>query len=533
MKSYLQFLALIVICFFAFFHNLDAIYPDLMECRNFVTAREMVLDGNWWYTSMNQLPRLEKPPLPTWLTAISANLFGGFGNLFAMRFPSALSASLLVLFFYALCRVLSKDKQLSFIGAIVIATSMMVIQQSRVNTWDIYTHTFMIGSIWSMLLAFERKKGIFILVSALFMGLSILSKGPVSVYALWIPFIVAYGLGNKFQYLKQHWPKVLIILILGLLIGFSWNISMYLSQYEEMNQVMQQEASTWSERHIRPFYFYAGFPIYIGIWTVMLVAGFFYKFAAPRINRYGNYRFIVFWGLISLILLSVIPMKKERYLLPTIIAFCLLVTYLLHALVRVYESNKEEKWDRILFATFSITIGIAAILLAIVIPFLFEFDNYYFPIVVAMIIGILGIITLLFWRKRQIKKVIVASTSIVLLSCMGLSKKTLTLISNYPEFKGLSEIQNIKEFNQCNFYVESKIIDPRLVWQVGKSTKSIRQISLLDNDNLPLVIISFKEIQYLIGADTLNQLSIQDYGQYDIKAKKSQWRPYVYRVDKE
>ena len=55
-----------------FLSNLDALFVNIMEARNFITAREMLTHDNWIFTTMNELPRYEKPPLPTWLTAISA-----------------------------------------------------------------------------------------------------------------------------------------------------------------------------------------------------------------------------------------------------------------------------------------------------------------------------------------------------------------------------------------------------------------------------------------------------------------------------
>lgn len=57
---------LLVIAMLGFSHgNLPV---SIMEARNFITAREMITDGNWLLTTMNGLPRYEKPPLPTWLT---------------------------------------------------------------------------------------------------------------------------------------------------------------------------------------------------------------------------------------------------------------------------------------------------------------------------------------------------------------------------------------------------------------------------------------------------------------------------------
>lgn len=42
-----------------------------MEARNFNSAREMINHNNWVLTTMNGEARYEKPPLPTWLAAIS------------------------------------------------------------------------------------------------------------------------------------------------------------------------------------------------------------------------------------------------------------------------------------------------------------------------------------------------------------------------------------------------------------------------------------------------------------------------------
>ena len=72
----IHIILLILVCFVIFFVNLDAIFVNIMEARNFTTAREMLHDGNWLLTTLNGEPRYQKPPLPTWLTAISGAVFG-------------------------------------------------------------------------------------------------------------------------------------------------------------------------------------------------------------------------------------------------------------------------------------------------------------------------------------------------------------------------------------------------------------------------------------------------------------------------
>ena len=63
---------------------LDVLEVTIMEARNFISAREMLTDGHWILTTMNGEARYQKPPLPTWLTALSASIFG-IKNIWGLR----------------------------------------------------------------------------------------------------------------------------------------------------------------------------------------------------------------------------------------------------------------------------------------------------------------------------------------------------------------------------------------------------------------------------------------------------------------
>ncbi|MBQ0739189.1 glycosyltransferase family 39 protein, partial [Aquimarina celericrescens] len=97
---------LLIIIGLIFFVNLDAIYVNIMEARNFITAREMINLNNWLLTTLNDVPRYQKPPLPTWLTALFGNL-ANFKSLILLRLPAALCSLLLIFGFY---KILPKFK---------------------------------------------------------------------------------------------------------------------------------------------------------------------------------------------------------------------------------------------------------------------------------------------------------------------------------------------------------------------------------------------------------------------------------------
>ena len=69
--------------------TIDSIPVSIMEARNFISAREMLTDDNWILTTMNGEARYEKPPLPTWITAIFGYLFG-IKSVLALRWPALL-----------------------------------------------------------------------------------------------------------------------------------------------------------------------------------------------------------------------------------------------------------------------------------------------------------------------------------------------------------------------------------------------------------------------------------------------------------
>ena len=91
-------IVLIIVSVVMLFTHLGLIQTNIMEARNLITAREMVNDGHWIFTTMNGLPRYEKPPLPTWITALFM-LMGGMQNMFLLRLPVVLVCLILVYFF--------------------------------------------------------------------------------------------------------------------------------------------------------------------------------------------------------------------------------------------------------------------------------------------------------------------------------------------------------------------------------------------------------------------------------------------------
>ena len=126
---------ILLICIISFFINNRVVVPDIMEARNMVTAREMVHDGNWLVPTMNGDLRLEKPPLPTWLTAVAEMISPD--NLALQRAMAGFAAILLVAFFYLTAVQVMRNKRYAFISTILLCTCYNIILMGRTASWDI------------------------------------------------------------------------------------------------------------------------------------------------------------------------------------------------------------------------------------------------------------------------------------------------------------------------------------------------------------------------------------------------------------
>ena len=530
MNKFTQFLLILLVCFCTFFVDLQAFYPDIMEMRNFITAREMLTEGNWWNTTMNFEPRLEKPPLPTWLTALSVKYLGGFENLFIARLPSAAIATLMVFFFYGFCRELSKEKHLPFVGALVMATSLMVLQQARVNSWDIYTHVFMLGSLWQFLVVVRAKRLKNIFLSILLFAFSIYSKGPVSLYALWLPFLLAFAIDGGFDFLKKYKTQFFTAFLVALLLGFSWNLYMALFQPEASDFVINKETNSWVNRHVQPFYFYFHFAVYIGIWVVFMVSSFFYKYSAARINRFGKYKFQILWVLLTVLFLSIIPTKKERYLVPALIPMCLIVTFQMYSIWKAFKGKYDNKWDRLVVNASSTMIYSVAILLPVGLFIIFSDRVDFRSSLFVLLIGVLGISGFVF-RKKWIESNFILPVAIVCLFCLGLLPKVAEVYYDNDEFHELSQMQKVDRIQDLSFYWQSDDVDVKVMYGAGKQVLPFSQIDFANKELYPFVFICYVPLEEYFGEENLSKFDIDFIGKYDINRNKSKAHIYITKLD--
>ena len=462
-------LLLVLACIAIFFVNLDALYVNIMEARNFTTAREMLDDGNWLLTTLNGEPRYQKPPLPTWLTAFSGAIFG-LKNVAALRLPAALMGLLLILTSYLFARKLTTERFYAFISCLIMASSFYVVSAGRDGNWDIFTHAFMMVSIWQLYLFFtsDEKKYLRTLIAALFFGFSFMSKGPVSLYALLLPFLIAFGIVYKYKNFKSRILPLVLFLIISLVLSGWWHWYTYTFDPEAVAEITKRETSNWTGYNVRPFYYYWSFFTQSGVWTLMAFISLLYPYLKKKVFDPKAYRFTFLWTIISLVLLSIIPEKKSRYLLPVLIPLALNTGFYMEYLIRKFKELKSrwETWP--VFFNFSLiaTIGL-------VFPiggYFFLKDqlpgNYIMFSLLSVALFLIGIIMVQGLFRRNIRKVFFATIFFIAsIMCFGMPlAKTLTV---NPQFTSLESLNEWQDEAKVEVY-ELTYFTPELIWAYGK-----------------------------------------------------------------
>lgn len=298
-----------------FFVNNRTLQPDIMESRNLVTAREMVETGEWLVPTMNGELRLEKPPLPTWVSAVVESVSPD--DIAAQRAVASLFGVMLVVFFYLLCRDVFRVNPV--IAVILLCSCYQFMLMARTVSWDIYTHAFMLGGIYFLVMAVNgrgRQWWRFCL-AGLFAGLSVMSKGPVSLFALFLPFLLAWGIFGR-PSMRGKWLPVGVMVLVTIVVGCWWYAYIHIFHADEWQAVMAKETGSWLNRNVRPWHYYWKFFLEAGVWALLLVTSII--MVLRRGFRGDRSRLVpVMWMLFCLVLLSCMPEKKTRYLLPLLI----------------------------------------------------------------------------------------------------------------------------------------------------------------------------------------------------------------------
>lgn len=515
-----KYVWLVAVCILAFFANAGVLDSDIMEARNLVTAREMVEYDNWMVPTMNGDLRLEKPPLPTWVAAIIEAVSPE--NIVAQRAAAGVMGTLWALFLFLTVKVIARSKRAALTSTLVFLTCYNVILMGRTATWDIYCHAFMQGAVWLLFKLFYRpetvRRRVWTFVAAgLLMGLSFMSKGPVSFFAMLLPFIIACAFYGRPHGGKGTGLGLTLMIALTVVISVWWYISVYVFHPEVASYVFNKESASWVNHNVRPWYYYWRFFAEMGVWALATLAALFSPLFLRRMRRDKALLFGVTWMLATVILLSFMPEKKMRYLLP-LCAPCAMSVGLW--LEWVSDNWNRDKWSCLLYRINGWLITVITLGLSGAVIYLWlgmEKVNAWVAVVCAVLFLGIAAVMAVTTVKGHVHTFVDSVCCIFIVAEVMLMGQISHFFSN-PQYNSISATRHDPRLRGYDFYYLHPTQTPRMemVLEAG------RRVRLLDYANpdsvmarLPMVTVSNRPVGELLPREVLVQVDTVYIGTYD------------------
>lgn len=325
------------------------------------SAREMILTGDYLTVQINFEAFWEKPPLFIWMQVASMKLFGV--NEFAARFPNAICGIVTLLALYNIGKKHFNQK-FGLIWVFAYVGSVLPHFYFKSGIIDPWFNLFIFLGIYYFYLYLDadskRKQNI--TLSAVFIGLGVLTKGPVAVLVFLLAGFVFLVL-NKFK-MKIKFIDIVIYFFVFIIVGGFWFIlQIFSGNFQTIIDFFVYQVRLFQTQDAG----HGGFP---GYHFIVLLIGVFPAsiFALKAFKKYANdnssqkhlkqWMLILFW--VVLILFTIVKTKIVHYSSLCYFPLSFLGAYGAYKII--VNESKWNKWlsSLILFFTAIYAIALAA-----------------------------------------------------------------------------------------------------------------------------------------------------------------------------
>lgn len=292
----------------------------VQEVRVAETAREMLVSSDWLVPRYNGELRLQKPPLPYWLSAVSFKAFGV--GAWQARVPAALAGlALVMLLWWWLRRRLNADVAVH--AALVLAVSYLTLRHFRSAEADALLLLFTAGScmLGHALVTGKRGRGLQMLFG-LCLGLGFLSKGPAAIAIPLLSLLAFTFLERRTDRHFGSWRDLITVpAVLTMLVsGFAWYAWILIHLHDAGSAFFgrQVDETFISGNHAQPFWWYLPHWFeFFAPWSVLIVPAALHAVQRMRCGEEISpvVRFCWVWLLSTLLLLSATINKQTQYAL--------------------------------------------------------------------------------------------------------------------------------------------------------------------------------------------------------------------------
>lgn len=378
---------------------------DPVESNYALTAKEMVLSGDWISPQIYGTYWYDKPALVYWLLSASYTVFG-FTNL-ASRLPAALCGALTVVLMGWYVMRITKDRDMAVCAAAFLGTALEVWIISHAVITDSMLLLFTLPTLFSGYIGVTEKSGKHITLAWAAAGLACLAKGPVGlVLPGMILFLWCLTRRSVRDVLRLFFPAGPVVF---LLIAAPWYWTMYslhgqvfLDQLIGLHNVTRALSSEHPEDNYF-FYYLLVLPVALLPWTGLS----FYSMVKRWKERDTLYDFLMIWCWGTILFYTLVATKYITY---TYIAVAPAIVLAALTLKEFLSSDSKLVHGALVYPYLLTLVAIAAGTYFLPGDFL----SYY---VIAVYSGFLLVTQ---WKKKQYGSMLILSSAAMAvgLSCL-------------------------------------------------------------------------------------------------------------------
>ncbi len=278
------------------------------------SAREMIESDNYLRVQINYQAFWEKPPFFFWLQVASMKLFGI--NEFAARFPNAVFGFLYLITFYLIGRK-HYNGRFGLIWALCFFGSLLPHLYFKSGIIDPVFNYFIFLSVYFMIRVInspnKEKLVQFAILSGVFSGLSVITKGPVGFLLLGLT-LLGYLVAKRFKPFPSIKSILLFFLGFAVIISAWLSMEVYQNGFDVLGKFIAYQIELFNSPvagHEQPFYYHF-VVVFLGCFpmSVLALPQFWASYDDAPLNL-KKWMLSLFW--VVLILFSIVTTKIIHY----------------------------------------------------------------------------------------------------------------------------------------------------------------------------------------------------------------------------
>jgi len=306
------------------------------ETRYMTIAWEMRLHEGWLSPlTLNFEPYHHKPPMLFWLINLFWSVFGV--SRWAGLLPIALMSFLVVVLTIRLGKKLLPEESYDpHRLAFLMCGSVAFLIYSTLVMFDLTLTVFVLCALLCLITYAEKRKLRYMAMLGLFLGLAVLTKGPVAYLYVIFPMLLGPLWVKSFEKGVAWYGDCVAAIALSVLPVCVWLVPV-LTQSDNhfafwllWEQTAGRVTGSFHDAHVRPFYFYLPIALFLPMpW--ILFPGFWQSLKTQTKNDFA-FRFIACWIVPVFLSFCIISGKQPHYLLPLLTGVIIFVSAHLKAM---------------------------------------------------------------------------------------------------------------------------------------------------------------------------------------------------------